>query len=118
MKTLDQFDFGAAEGVHAPKIAELARCDWITRGENVLFAGPIGTGKTQRRRVSFSRAADLVRSLIEARDAKELERTMRRLEDYSRCCRRFNARAAASSAFARGSCAALPAVPRDRLRSR
>ena len=25
-KTLDQFDFGAAEGVHAPKIAELARC--------------------------------------------------------------------------------------------
>jgi len=92
MKTLDQFDFGAAEGVHAPKIAELARCDWITRGENVLFAGPIGTGKThlaislgieaarQRRRVSFSRAADLVRSLIEARDAKELGRTMRRLE--------------------------------------
>jgi len=91
-KTLDQFDFGAAEGVHAPKIADLARCDWIARGENVLFAGPIGTGKThlaislgieaarQRRRVSFSRAADLVRSLIEARDAKELGRTMRRLE--------------------------------------
>ncbi len=92
LKTLDQFDFGAAEGVSAPKIAELARCDWIARGENVLIAGPIGTGKThlaisigveaarQRRRVTFSRAADLVRALIEARDAKELGRTMRRLE--------------------------------------
>jgi IstB-like ATP binding protein len=78
MKTLDQFDFGAAEGVSAPRIAELARCDWIARGENVLLAGPIGTGKThlaislgveaarQRRRVAFSRAADLVRALIEA----------------------------------------------------
>src|SRR6266403_1295317 len=26
LKTLDQFDFGAAEGVSAPKIAEVARC--------------------------------------------------------------------------------------------
>src|SRR4051812_1301370 len=92
LKTLDQFDFGAAEGLSATKIAELARCDWIVRGENILIAGPIGTGKThlaislgveaarQRRRVAFTRAADLVRTLIEARDAKELGRTMRRLE--------------------------------------
>jgi DNA replication protein DnaC len=34
----------------------------------------------QRRRVAFWRAADLVRTLVEARDAKELGRTMRRLE--------------------------------------
>jgi DNA replication protein DnaC len=92
MKTLDQFDFSAADGISAPKIAELTRGDWIARGENVLFAGPIGTGKThlaialgieaarQRRRVVFWRAADLVLSLIEARDQKELSRTMRRLE--------------------------------------
>jgi DNA replication protein DnaC len=92
MKTLDQFDFSATEGISAPKIAELARGDWIARGENVLFAGPIGTGKThlaialgveaarQRRRVVFWRAADLVCSLVEARDQKELSRTMRRLE--------------------------------------
>jgi DNA replication protein DnaC len=92
LKTLDQFDFSAADGVSASKIAELARCDWITKGENVIFAGPIGTGKThlaislgveaarQRKRVAFWRAADLVRTLIEARDAKELGRYMRRLE--------------------------------------
>jgi DNA replication protein DnaC len=92
MKTLEQFDFSAADGISAPKIAELARGEWIARGENVLLAGPIGTGKThlaialgieaarQRRRVAFWRAADLVLSLIEARDHKELTRTMRRLE--------------------------------------
>ena len=74
------------------QIAELARGDWIVRGENVLLAGPIGTGKThlaialgievarQRRRVVFWRAADLVRTLVEARDGKELSRYMRRLE--------------------------------------
>jgi DNA replication protein DnaC len=92
LKTLDQFDFSSAEGVSATKIAELARCDWIAKAENVLLAGPIGTGKTHlaislgveaarlRRRVAFWRAADLVRTLVEARDAKELGRTMRRLE--------------------------------------
>jgi DNA replication protein DnaC len=92
LKTLDQFDFSASDGISASAIAELARGDWIARGENVLFAGPISTGKThlaialgveaarQRRRVVFWRAADLVRTLIEARDQKELGRTMRRLE--------------------------------------
>ena len=92
LKTLDEFDFSIAEGVAAAKIAELARGDWIDGGQNVLFAGPIGTGKThlaialgieaarQRRRVAFWRAADLVRTLVEARDAKELGRYLRRLE--------------------------------------
>jgi DNA replication protein DnaC len=92
MKTLDQFDFKAAEGVDATLIAELARGGWIERAENVLLAGPIGTGKThlaialgieaarQRRRVMFTRAADLVRTLVEARDARELGRMQRRLD--------------------------------------
>lgn len=91
-KTLDQFDFETAEGVDAAQIADLARGDWIERGENVLLAGPIGTGKThlaialgieaakQRHHVAFTRAADLVRMLVEARDARELGRTQRRLE--------------------------------------
>jgi DNA replication protein DnaC len=92
MKTLDQFDFSAAEGLSAPKVADLARCEWVGQAENVLLAGPIGTGKThlaialgieaarQRRRVAFWRAADLVRTLVEARDAKELGRYQRRLD--------------------------------------
>ncbi len=92
MKTLDQFDFSAADGISPPKVADLARCQWVADGENCCSPGPIGTGKThlaislgveaarQRRRVAFWRAADLVRTLIEARDAKELGRYMRRLE--------------------------------------
>lgn len=92
LKTLDEFDFAAAEGIAAAKVADLARGDWIASGENVLLVGPIGTGKThlaialgveaarQRRRVWFQRAADLVCSLVEARDAKELARFKRRLE--------------------------------------
>jgi DNA replication protein DnaC len=91
VKTLDTFDFGATDGVSAAQIAELARCDWIGRAENLIFAGPIGTGKThlaiaigieaarQRRRVLFGRAADLVRMLVEARDQRELSRLHRRL---------------------------------------
>lgn len=90
-KTLDTFDFSAADGVTATQIAELARGAFITRAENVLFVGPIGTGKTHlataigveaartRRRVLFTRAADLVRSLVEARDQRELTRLHRKL---------------------------------------
>ena len=91
-KTLDQFDFAASEGIDAAQIAELARGDWIERGDNALLAGPIGTGKThlaiafgieaakQRHHVAFARAADLVRALVEARDARELGRLQRKLE--------------------------------------
>lgn len=92
LKTLDQFDFAAAEAIDAAQVADLARGGWVERGENVLLAGPIGTGKThlatalgieaarQRRRVAFIRAADLVQSLVEARDARELGRAQRRLD--------------------------------------
>jgi len=93
IKTLDTFDFTATDSAVSPAVvAELARGAWIARRENVIFAGPIGTGKThlaialgveaarQRRRVLFRRAADLVCSLLEARDARELMRLQRRLQ--------------------------------------
>jgi DNA replication protein DnaC len=91
VKTLDGFDFQATEGIQAAQIHALARGEWIGRAENLIFAGPIGTGKThlaialgveatkQKRRVLFGRAADLVRTLLEARDARELGRLQRRL---------------------------------------
>jgi DNA replication protein DnaC len=90
-KSLGEFDFGTAEGVDAAQIAELGRGGWIEHAENLIFAGPIGTGKThlaialgleaarQRRHVAFYRAAELVRMLIEARDARELGRLNRRI---------------------------------------
>jgi DNA replication protein DnaC len=93
MKTLDTFDFAATDGsINPAQIAELARGEWIKRADNVILAGPIGTGKThlaialgieaarQRRRVQFARAADVVRTLLEARDARELGRLQRRLQ--------------------------------------
>ncbi len=92
IKTLDAFDFAATDGAVSPAVvSELARGEWISRAENLLFAGPIGTGKThlaialgleaarRRRRVLFTRAADLVVSLLEARDHRELTRLQRRL---------------------------------------
>jgi DNA replication protein DnaC len=91
VKTLEGFDFQAADGIQPAQIHALARGEWIGRAENLIFAGPIGTGKThlaialgveatkQKRRVLFARAADLVRTLLEARDARELGRLQRRL---------------------------------------
>ena len=92
LKTLDQFDFASADGIDAAQISELARGTWLASGDNVLLAGPIGTGKThlatalgieaakQRKHVVFIRAAELVRTLVEARDQRELGRIQRRLD--------------------------------------
>lgn len=91
VKTLDTVDFPAADGVNATQVHTLARGEWVTAPENLILAGPIGTGKThlaialgveatkQKRRVLFTRAADLVRQRLEARDARELTRLQQRL---------------------------------------
>jgi DNA replication protein DnaC len=92
MKTLDQFDFAASDGIDRAAILALARGEWLERGDNVVLVGPIGTGKThlaialgieaarQRRHVAFWRVADLVRALVEARDTRDLGRLQRRLD--------------------------------------
>lgn len=92
LKTLDAFDFKLADGVDPKLIADLARGDFIAEHRNVILAGPIGTGKThlaialaveaarRRKHVAFYRAADLVRALLEARDARELGRLQKRLD--------------------------------------
>jgi len=83
-KTLEDIDWKALQGVSKPKLRELAACDYIDRGEDVVLVGPIGTGKThlaialgieaakRRKRVWFLKASDLVRDLLEARDQREL----------------------------------------------
>ena len=90
LKTMDHLDSDALRGIERPQIAQLATCDYLERGEDVVIAGPIGTGKThlgialgveavhRRQRVPFVRAADLVRELVEARDKRTLSRLHQR----------------------------------------
>ena len=92
IKTLDQLDWKVLQGLSKSRLLQLASCDYLGRAEDVILAGPIGTGKTHiaiglgveaaRRRfhVCFTRAAELVRMLLEARDERLLERLHRRLE--------------------------------------
>jgi DNA replication protein DnaC len=92
IKTLDQVDWTALKGISKPKLLELASCQFITAAESTIIAGPIGTGKTmlaialgveatrRRFRVLFTRAADLVQSLLEARDECTLTRLQQRYE--------------------------------------
>ena len=95
LKTLGQIDWDAMAGVSKQQILELASCQFIERPEDVVIAGPIGTGKShlaialgveaakRRFRVLFVKAADLVRQLLEARDDRELGRLQLRLRRVS-----------------------------------
>lgn len=88
-KTLDQIDWEALRGVSKTKIKALSAGQFIDDAEDVVVIGPIGTGKThlaialgfeavrRRCRVSFVRAADLVRKLVEAKDERQLGRLHR-----------------------------------------
>lgn len=92
IKTLDQIEWDALQGISKPKLLELATCGYIEKAEDLVLVGPIGTGKShiavalgveaarRRRRVLFTRAANLVRSLIEARDERNLARLQQRLQ--------------------------------------
>jgi DNA replication protein DnaC len=92
VKTLDQIDWAELKGVSRPKILELSSCEFIGRADDVILAGPIGTGKTmlaialgveatrRRFRVLFTRAADLVQSLLEARDERRLTALQQRYQ--------------------------------------
>ncbi len=86
VKTLEGIEWDEFKGISRKKVAELASCEFIERGEDLIVAGPLGTGKThlaialgveaakRRHRVRFARAADLVAELIEARDERSLSR--------------------------------------------
>lgn len=91
LKTLDQLQWEALQGISKPKVLELSTCGYIEKAEDIVLAGPIGTGKThlaialgveaarRRLRVLFARASNLVRSLLEAKDERNLGRLQQRL---------------------------------------
>ena len=91
LKSLETFDFLAIPSLNKALVVELARCEYISRKENVLALGNSGTGKThiglalglaacqQGYRVRFTTAAALVHELLEAQDEKRLLRHQKQL---------------------------------------
>jgi len=94
VKSLDSFDFKAIPSLNKMLVLELARCDFITRNENVIAVGNSGTGKThialglglaacqKGLTVGFITASALVHELLEARDEKRLLRLQKQLAKY------------------------------------
>lgn len=90
-KTFEAFDWNACAGVEAAAVLTLAECGYLDERENVLFLGPIGTGKThlaialgiaacqRSRRVRFATAAALLTELVEAKARGDLARLLGRL---------------------------------------
>lgn len=77
-KTLESFDFSFQPSLDRKKLQELATCRFVEHGENVIFLGPPGTGKThlavalglkaihQGIRTLFASALSLVAALTKA----------------------------------------------------
>ena len=88
------FDFKAMPSLNKMLVMELARCDYISRNENIIAVGNSGTGKThiglglglaacqKGLAVGFITASALVHELLEARDEKRLLRLQKQLSKY------------------------------------
>lgn len=91
VKSIDSFDFNAIASLNKMLVMELARCDYVSRNENVIAVGNSGTGKThialalglaacqKGLPVGFITASALVHELLEARDDKRLLRLQKQL---------------------------------------
>ncbi len=85
-KTLEDFDFEAQPSLNRVLIAELTRCEYIERREAVILVGNPGSGKThiatalgieaceRGKKVRFWRVTELLTSLMEAREERQLMR--------------------------------------------
>ena len=90
-KTLESFDFGFQPSVDRKKLQERATGRFIEHGDNVVFLGPPGTGKThlaialglkavqQRYRTLLTAAMSLIAALTKAYAENRLEE---RLKQY------------------------------------
>jgi DNA replication protein DnaC len=86
IKTLETFDFAARPSVNKVLVAELMRCEYIDKKENILLVGNPGTGKSHLATALAAQACakgyrvrnigttELVTALIEARDERSFLR--------------------------------------------
>ena len=91
IKTLDTFEFEEIPTLNKKLVLKLFGGQYLQMGENIVFIGGQGTGKThlsialgmqacsEGKVVKFFTAADLAHQLIEARDEKELLRFQQQL---------------------------------------
>lgn len=91
IKTLDEFDYGFAQGVKRSQIEELAGLGFVERHENVVLIGPSGVGKTHLAialgynkaaqagiKTRFTTAAGLLLALTAAHIQNQLKSVMHR----------------------------------------
>ena len=86
MKTLETTDLKKWPSLEPLQVRELLQCEYITRHENLALIGRHGTGKSHAAtvlgveacrlgyRVLFSTAAQLVNTLVEGREERQLQR--------------------------------------------
>jgi DNA replication protein DnaC len=85
IKTLESFDFDFQPSIDKKRIKDLAACRFIDNGENVIFLGPPGVGKThlavalgikavtEGYRTYFTQAMPLIASLAKAYAENRIE---------------------------------------------
>ncbi len=84
IRTLDQFDFSIIPSVNKAGVLDLAKGEYLTKNENIVLIGNMGTGKTHTavalgvlacqlgKRVRFYTATGLANDLLEAQDQHTL----------------------------------------------
>ena len=89
IKTLENFDFGFQPSIDEKRIKELATCRFVANGDNVIFLGPPGVGKThlavalgikavtEGYRTYFTQAMPLVASLSKAYAENRIEERLK-----------------------------------------
>jgi DNA replication protein DnaC len=89
VKTLETFDFAFQPSIDKKRIKELAECRFIPNGENVVFLGPPGVGKThlavalgvkavtEGYRTYFTQAMPLIASLTKAYSENRIEERLK-----------------------------------------
>jgi DNA replication protein DnaC len=95
MKTLEDTDLNKWPGFDTLQFRDYVEGNYLNRRENIVLIGKHGTGKTHAaivlgmeacrrgKRVFFTTAADLVNTLVEAREEKQLKNYLVRLKKYT-----------------------------------